>query len=92
MVAWMPSLERMAIELELNQQHNDMNSRLLKRVPLSIATWRSRMVCLSLSARIPGLELPDMFVRGLLLSPNIQPSGLFSSLSKSCSVFSSSIN
>ncbi len=48
------------------------------------------MVCLSLSAGIPGLELPDMFVRGLLLSPNVQPSGLFSSLCESRSMFSSS--
>jgi hypothetical protein len=69
-----------------------MKSTYLKRVPLSIATWRSRMVCLSLSAGIPGLELPDMFVRGLLLSTNIQPFGLFSSLCKSRSMFSSSIN
>ncbi len=59
-----------------------------KRVPLSIATWRSWMVCLSLSARIPGLELPDTF----LSLTNVQPSGLFSSLCKSCSMFSSSIN
>jgi hypothetical protein len=45
----------------------------LKRVPLSIATWRSQMVCLSLPAGIPGLELPENLVRGLLLSPNVQP-------------------
>ncbi len=31
------------------------------------------MVCLSLSAGIPGLELLETFVRGLLLLPNVQP-------------------
>ena len=37
------------------------------------------MVCLSLSAGIPGLELPEH--EGLILSPNVQPLfGLFSSL------------
>jgi hypothetical protein len=46
---------------------------ILKRVPLLIATWRSRMVCVSLSAGIPGLELLETFMRGLLLSPNVQP-------------------
>jgi hypothetical protein len=45
-------------------------SATLKRVP---AMWRSQMVCLSLSAGISGLELPETFVRGLLLSPNVQP-------------------
>jgi hypothetical protein len=37
------------------------------------------MVCLSLSAGIPGLELPEH--EGLILSPHVQPLfGLFSSL------------
>ena len=59
--------------------------------PLKIATLRSRMVCLSLSAGIPGLELPEH--EGLILSPNVQPLfGLFSSLLESRSMFSSSIN
>jgi hypothetical protein len=36
---------------------------------------------MSLSAGIPGLELPETFHEGLILSPNIQPLfGLFSSL------------
>jgi hypothetical protein len=49
------------------------------------------MVCLSLSAGIPGLELPEH--EGLILSPNVQPVyGLFSSLPESRSMFSSSIN
>jgi hypothetical protein len=49
------------------------------------------MVCLSLSAGIPGLELPEH--EGLILSPNVQPLfGLFSSLLESRSMFSSSIN
>ncbi len=70
-----------------------LTSWLLKRVPPLIATWRSRMVCLSFSAGIPGLEFTETFHEGLILSPNIQPlSGLFSSLLKSCSMFSSSIN
>jgi hypothetical protein len=58
---------------------------------LLIATWRSRMVCLSLSAGIPGLELPEH--EGLILSPqHVQPLfGLFSSLLESRSMFSSSI-
>jgi hypothetical protein len=56
------------------------------------------MVCLSLSAGIPGLEIPETFYVGLILSPNVQPlfglfsSLLFSSLLESCSMFSSSIN
>ena len=63
----------------------------LRGFPLLIATWRSRMVCLSLSAGIPGLELPEH--EGLILSPNVQPLfGLFSSLLESRSMFSSSIN
>jgi hypothetical protein len=50
-------------------------------------------VCLSLSAGIPGLELPEIFHEGLILSPNVQPLfGLFSSLLESRSMFSSSIN
>jgi hypothetical protein len=51
------------------------------------------MVCLSLSAGIPGLELPETFHEGLILSSNVQPLfGLFSSLLESRSMFSSSIN
>jgi hypothetical protein len=65
----------------------------LRGFPLLIATWRSRMVCLSLSAGIPGLELPETFHEGLILSPNVQPRfGLFTSLLESHSMFSSSIN
>ena len=51
----------------------------LRGLLLLITTWRSRMVCLSLSAGIPGLELPEH--EGLILSPHVQPLfGLFSSL------------
>ena len=65
----------------------------LRGFPLLIATWRSRMVYLSLSAGIPGLELPETFHEGLILSSNVQPLfGLFSSLLESRSMFSSSIN
>ncbi len=53
----------------LSQGQAELFKYVLKRVPISIATWRSRMVCLSLSAGIPGLELPDTFMKGLLLSP-----------------------
>ena len=70
-----------------------LTSWLLKRVPPLIATWRSRMVCLSLSAGIPGLELPEMFHEGSTSHQNVQPlSGLFSSLLEARSMFSSSIN
>ena len=55
-----------------------LTSWLLKRVPPLIATWRSRMVCLSISAGIPGLELPEH--EGLIhtFSPFLGSSLLFS--------------
>jgi hypothetical protein len=49
--------------LELHVHHclgeHHLFPRLRGGFPLIIATWRSRMVCLSLSAGIPGLELPE---------------------------------
>ena len=75
----------------LGEPHHLLFPR-LRGFPLLLATWRSRMVCLSLSAGIPGLELPGTFHEGSTSHQNAQPlSGLFSSLLEARSMFSSSI-
>ena len=90
--SWTRSLLELHVHHCLGEPHHLLFPR-LRGFPLLIATLRSQMVCLSFSARIPGLEFPETFHEGLILSPNIQPLfGLFFSLLKSCSMFSSSIN
>ena len=87
--SWTRSLLELHVHHCLGEPHHLLFPR-LRGFLLLIATWRSRMVCLSLSAGIPGLELPEH--KGLILSPNIQPLfGLFSSLLESRSMFSSLI-
>jgi hypothetical protein len=78
----------------LGEPHHLLFPR-LRGFLLLLATWRSRMVCLSLSAVIPGLELPKTFhERASPLTKHSAPfwALLFSSLLKSRSMFSSSIN
>ena len=87
--SWTRSLLELHVHHCLGEPHHLLFPR-LRGFLLLIATWRSRMVCLSLSAGIPGLELPEH--KGLILSPNVQPLfGLFSSLLESRSMFSSLI-
>jgi hypothetical protein len=76
--SWTRSLLELHVHHCLGEPHHLLFPR-LRGFPLLIATWRSQMVCLSLSAGIPGLEIPEH--EGLILSPNVQPLfGLFSSL------------
>ena len=76
--SWTRSLLELHVHHCLGEPHHLLFPR-LRGFPLLIATWRSRMVCLSLSAGIPGLELPEH--EGLILSPHVQPLfRLFSSL------------
>ena len=90
--SWTRCLLELHVHHCLGEPHHLLFPR-LRGFPLLIATWRSQMVCMSLSAGIPGLELPETFHEGLILSPNVQPLfGLFSSLLESSSMFSSSIN
>ena len=87
--SWTRCLLELHVHHCLSEPHHLLFPR-LRGFPLLIATWRSQMVCLSLSAGIPGLELPEH--EGLILSPHVQPLfGLFSSLLESRSMFSSSI-
>ncbi len=86
--SWTRSLLELHVHHCLGEPHRILFPR-LRGFLLLIATWRSRMVCLSLSAGIPGLELPETFHEDLILSPNVQPRfGLFSSLLESHSMFS----
>ena len=90
--SWTRCLLELHVHHCLGEPHHLLFPR-LRGFPLLIATWRSRMVCLSLSAGIPGLELPEMFHEGSTSHQNVQPlSGLFSSLLEARSMFSSSIN
>ena len=73
--SWTRSLLELHVHHCLGEPHHLLFPR-LRGFLLLIATWRSRMVCLSLSTGIPGLELPEH--EGLILSPNVQPLfGLF---------------
>ena len=90
--SWTRCLLELHVHHCLGEPHHLLFPR-LRGFRLLIATWRSQMVCLSLSGGIPGLELPVTLHEGSTSHQKFSPFfELFSSLLESRSMFSSSIN